>query len=53
MGSAVNLSRAIKRHEDKAAIAARIGNAKLARTHKLRAEQLRTAKQIRKEVRAS
>lgn len=47
----MNIARAIQRHEDKAALAARIGKAKLARAHKLRAEQLRIARQIRKELR--
>lgn len=47
----MNLAQAIQRHEDKAAYAARIGKAKLARAHKPRAEQLRTAKRIRKELR--
>lgn len=45
----MNLTAAIRRHEDKAAQAAAIGKAKLCRAHKLRAEQLRTAKQIRRE----
>jgi hypothetical protein len=47
----MNLQQAINRHEDKAALAARLGKAKLARAHKLRAEQLRTAKQIKRELR--
>ncbi len=47
----MNLRQAIQRHEDKAAYAARIGKAKQARAHKLRAEQLRVAKKIRKELR--
>lgn len=49
----MNLRQAIQRHEDKAALAARIGKAKLARAHKLRAEQLRVAKQIKRECKAS
>lgn len=44
---------AIQRHEDLAAAAARIGKAKLARMHLLRAGELRKAKQIRKEAKAS
>jgi hypothetical protein len=47
----MNLRLAIKRHEDLANAFARTGKAKLARMHLLRAEQLRTAKTIRKEMR--
>lgn len=49
----MNFAKAVKRHEDLANAFARIGKAKLARLHLLRAEQLRTAKQIRKEAKAS
>lgn len=48
----MNFAVAIKRHEDKAAIAARIGKAKLARLHLLRANELRTARKIKRESKA-
>ena len=47
----MNFAKAINRHEDKAAVAARLGKAKLSRAHKLRAEQLRTARRIKRELR--
>jgi hypothetical protein len=49
----MNMARAIKRHEDLANAFAKIGKAKLARLHLLRAEQFRKAKQIRREGKAS
>lgn len=45
----MNYALAIKRHEDMAAAFALIGKAKLARMHKLRAEQLRKTQQIKRE----
>jgi len=45
----MRFSAAIKRHEDLANTFARTGKAKLARLHLLRANELRTAKRIRKE----
>lgn len=48
----MNLAKAAKRHEDLAAAFARIGKAKLARMHLLRAEELKTAKQIKRECKA-
>lgn len=47
----MNYRHAIQRHEDKAASAARIGKAKLARAHKLRADQLRVTQRIKRELR--
>lgn len=47
----MNIRAAIKRHEDLAAAFARIGKAKLARMHLLRAGELRKASQIKKELR--
>jgi hypothetical protein len=49
----MNFRAAIKRHEDLANAFARLGKAKLSRMHLLRAEELRKAKQIRKEAKAS
>ncbi|MGE0278434.1 MAG: hypothetical protein AB7R40_23810 [Nitrospiraceae bacterium] len=47
----MNLRLAIKRHEDMANAFARIGKAKLARLHLLRAEELRKTQQIKRELR--
>lgn len=49
----MNYAKAIKRHENHAAAFARIGKAKLARMHLMRAGELRKAKQIKREVKAS
>lgn len=45
----MNFIKAAKRHEDLAAAFARIGKAKLARLHLLRANELKTAKRIKRE----
>lgn len=49
----MKLAAAIKRHENMAAAFARIGKAKLARLHLLRAGELRKASQIKRECKAS
>lgn len=48
----MTFAKAIKRHEDLAAAFARIGKAKLARMHLLRAGELRKAKEIKRECKA-
>lgn len=48
----MNFRLAIKRHEDKAAQFARLGKAKLASRELRKANELRTARKIRKELRA-
>ncbi len=45
----MNLTRAIQKHEDMAAIYARQGLSRRARLELLRAEQLKTARQIKRE----
>lgn len=45
----MNFNKAAKRHEDLATAFARIGKAKLARLHLLRANELKTAKKIKRE----
>lgn len=47
----MNFTKAAKRHEDLAAAFAKIGKAKMARLHLLRANELKTAKKIKRELR--
>lgn len=49
----MNFIKAAKRHEDLATAFARIGKAKLARLHLLRANELRTARKVKQECKAS
>ena len=47
----MNFAKAAKRHEDLAAAFAKIGKAKMARLHLLRANELRTARKVKQECR--
>lgn len=47
----MNLAKAAKRHEELAVFYARIGKAKTARLHVLRADQLEKAKELKRECR--
>lgn len=49
----MNFAKAVKRHEDLATAFARIGKAKMARLHLLRAGELKKAKDIKQECKAS
>lgn len=49
----MNIPKAIKRHEEMAAAFAKIGKAKLARMHLLRAEQFKKLLELKREERVA